>query len=222
MATEIFSGTAVKVTEVEKLSPGEKLGLLPGDILLKIGKREPLEALEMPSILEEIGAEKEWITVQRDKIIFRVSTIGGAMGITIEPYPLHGEVTLEVKDSWTPFYSAIRLDDSLLLLPERISAFWLPFPLIAYGYFRLWQMMGATIFMYGIGYATSTLAFVIIYIASIVTLAMGGPMFLRDTAVKDGFLPRARVALAHPDDAAKLEMTTGAILRLDRDKNKKR
>ena len=149
----------------------------------------------MPSILEEIGAEKEWITVQRDKIIFRVSTIGGAMGITIEPYPLQGEVTLEVKDSWTPFYSAIRLDDSLLLLPERISAFWLPFPLIAYGYFRLWQMMGATIFMYGIGYATSTLAFVIIYIASIVTLAMGGPMFLRDTAVKDGFLPRARVAL---------------------------
>lgn len=222
MATEIFSGTAVKVTEVEKLSPGEKLGILPGDILLKIGKREPLEALEMPSILEEIGAEKEWITVQRDKIIFRISTIGGAMGITIEPYPLQGEVTLEVKDSWTPFYSAIRLDDSLLLLPERISAFWLPFPLIAYGYFRLWQMMGATIFMYGIGYATSTLAFVIIYIASIVTLAMGGPMFLRDTAVKDGFLPRARVALAHPDDAAKLEMTTGAILRLDRDKNKKR
>ena len=51
---------------------------------------------------------------------------------------------------------------------------------------------------------------------------MGGPMFLRDTAVKDGFLPRARIALAHPDDAAKLEMTTGAILRLDRDKNKKR
>lgn len=222
MATEIFTGTAVKVTEVEKLSPGEKLGLLPGDILLKIGKREPLEALEMPSILEEIGAEKEWITVQRDKIIFRISTIGGAMGITIEPYPLQGEVTLEVKDSWTPFYSAIRLDDSLLLLPERISAFWLPFPLIAYGYFRLWQMMGATIFMYGIGYATSTLAFVIIYIASIVTLAMGGPMFLRDTAVKDGFLPRARIALAHADDAAKLEMTTGAILRLDRDKNKKR
>lgn len=222
MATEIFTGTAVKVTEVEKLSPGEKLGILPGDILLKIGKREPLEALEMPSILEEIGAEKEWITVQRDKIIFRISTIGGAMGITIEPYPLQGEVTLEVKDSWTPFYSAIRLDDSLLLLPERISAFWLPFPLIAYGYFRLWQMMGATIFMYGIGYATSTLAFVIIYIASIVTLAMGGPMFLRDTAVKDGFLPRARIALAHPDDAAKLEMTTGAILRLDRDKNKKR
>jgi len=28
--------------------------------------------------------------------------------------------------------------------------------------------------------------------------------------------------LASPDDAAKLEMTTGAVLRLDRDKNKKR
>lgn len=222
MATEIFTGTAVKVTDVEKLSPGEKLGLLPGDLLLKIGKREPLEALEMPSILEEIGAEKEWITVQRDQIIFRVATIGGATGITLEPYPLQGEVSLEVKEGWTTFFSAIRPDDSLLLLPERISLYWLPIPLIAYGYFRLWQMMAATIFMYGIGYATSTLGFALVYFASIVTLAMGGPMFLRDTAVKDGFLPRARVALASPDDAAKLEMTTGAVLRLDRDKNKKR
>ena len=222
MATEIFTGTVVKVTEVEKLSPGEKLGLLPGDVLLKIGKREPLEALEMPSILEEIGAEKEWITVQRDKIIFRLSTIGGATGVTLEPYPLQRDVVLEVKGSWTPFYSAIRLEDSLLLLPERISFYWLPVPLIAYGYFRLWQMMAATVFMYGIGFATSSLAFIVVYIGSIVTLAMGGPMFLRDTAVKDGFLPRARVALASPDDAAKLEMTTGAILRLDRDRHKKR
>ena len=206
MATETFSGTAVRVTEVEKLSPGDKLGLLPGDILLKIGKREPLE----------------WITVLRDKIIFKLATIGGATGITLEPFPLQEEVSLDIKGSWTPFYSAIRLDDSLLLLPERISALWLPFPIIAYGYFRLWQMMGATIFMYGIGYATSNLGFIVVYIASIVTLAMGGPKFLRDTAVKDGFLPRARIALADLDDAAKLEMTTGAILRLDRDKNKKR
>ncbi|MBM3635874.1 MAG: hypothetical protein FJX04_02025 [Alphaproteobacteria bacterium] len=222
MAKETFSGTAVRVTEVEKLSPGDKLGLLPSDILLKIGKREPLEALEMPSILEEIGAEKEWITVLRDKIIFKVATKGGATGITLEPFPLQEEVNLEVKGFWTPFYSAIRLEDSLLLLPERISALWLPFPIIAYGYFRLWQMMGATIFMYGLGYATSTLGFIVVYIASIIILAMGGPKFLRDTAVKDGFLPRARIALADLDDAAKLEMTTGAILRLDRDKNKKR
>lgn len=221
MATETFTGTAVRVTEVEKLSPGEKLGLLRGDILLKIGKREPLEALEMPSILEEIGAEKEWITVLRDKIIFRIATIGGATGVTLEPYPLQEDVILDVKGSWTPFYSAIRLEDSLLLLPERVAFYWLPFPLIAYGYFRLWQMMAATVFMYGIGYATSMLAFVVVYVGSIVTLAMGGPMFLRDTAVKDGFLPRARIALANPDDVAKLEMTTGAVLRLDRDKNKK-
>ncbi|MEY4091530.1 MAG: hypothetical protein RLZZ496_712, partial [Pseudomonadota bacterium] len=126
------------------------------------------------------------------------------------------------KEAWTPYYSAIRHEDSLLLLPERISPIWLPFPIIAYGYFRLWQMMAATIFMYGIGFATSTLAFVVVYIGSIITLAMGGPKFLRDTAVKDGFLPRARIALANPDDGPKLEMTTGAMLRLDRDKNKKR
>jgi hypothetical protein len=222
MGIETYSGTAVKVTNVEKLSPGEKLGLLAGDVLLKIGQREPLEALEMPSILEEIGAQKEWITVLRDKIIFKMATIGGATGVTLEPYPLANEITVDIKEAWTPYHSAIRHEDSLLLLPERISPIWLPFPIIAYGYFRLWQMMAATIFMYGIGFATSTLAFVVVYIGSIITLAMGGPMFLRDTAIKDGFLPRARIALANPDDGPKLEMTTGAMLRLDRDKNKKR
>ena len=56
VSTETFTGTAVRVTAVERLSPAEKLGLLQGDILLKIGRREPLEALEMPSVLEEIGA----------------------------------------------------------------------------------------------------------------------------------------------------------------------
>ncbi|MEY4091865.1 MAG: hypothetical protein RLZZ496_1047, partial [Pseudomonadota bacterium] len=136
MGIETYSGTAVKVTDVEKLSPGEKLGLLAGDILLKIGQREPLEALEMPSILEEIGAQKEWITVLRDKIIFKMATIGGATGVTLEPYPLTNEITINIKEAWTPYYSAIRHEDSLLLLPERISPIWLPFPIIAYGYFR--------------------------------------------------------------------------------------
>lgn len=221
MSVEAFSGTVVRVTEVEKLSPGEKLGLLPGDILLKIGRREPLEALEMPSVLEEIGAEKDWITVKRDKLVFRIATYGGATGITLEPYPLETEITVEAKDAWTPFYSAIRPDDSLLLLPERVASFWLPVPLIAYGYFRLWQMMAATVFLYGIGFATGTLAFIVIYIASVIILAVGGPLLLRDAAVKDGFLPRARIALADSDDAPKLEMTTSAILRLDRDKKRK-
>ena len=222
VSTETFTGTAVRVTGVERLSPAEKLGLLQGDVLLRIGRREPLEALEMPSVLEEIGAEKDWITVMRDKVIFRISTVGGAMGVTLEPFPLQEEVTVSVNGAWTPFYAAIRHDDALLLLPERIAAVWLPFPVIAYGYYRLWQMVAATVFLYGIGFATSTLAFVVIYCSSIVTLAIGGPIFLRDTAVKDGFMPRARVALASKDDAAHLELVTGAVLRLDRDKNKKK
>mgnify|MGYP006274486439 FL=1 len=121
MGIETYSGTAVRVTDVEKLSPGEKLGLLAGDILLKIGQREPLEALEMPSVLEEIGAQKDWITVLRDKIIFKVATIGGATGITLEPYPLAEDINVDVKTSWTPYYSAIRQEDSLLLFSVTVT-----------------------------------------------------------------------------------------------------
>ena len=86
--------------------------------------------------------------------------------------------------------------------------------MIAYGHFRLWQMMGGTLFLYGIGWVTSPLAFGVIYVASILILISGGPYLLRDTATKDGFLPRGRIALAKASDVAALEMVTGAILRL--------
>jgi hypothetical protein len=76
-------------------------------------------------------------------------------------------------------------------------------------------MMAATLFLYGIGYVTSPLAFGVVYASSVMILITGGPYLLRDTAFKDGFHPRGRIAIGRPGDVAKLEMVTGAILRLN-------
>jgi hypothetical protein len=75
-------------------------------------------------------------------------------------------------------------------------------------------MMGANLFLYGIGYVTSPLAFAVVYLSSVMILASGGPYMLRETAIKDGFLPRGRVAVGKPSDVAALELATGALLRL--------
>ena len=80
-------------------------------------------------------------------------------------------------------------------------------------------MMGANLFLYGIGWVTSPIAFTVVYLSSVLILISGGPYLLRETAVKDGFLPRGRVALGKSGDIATLEMVTSAILRLT-DKNK--
>ena len=214
MSSETFSGIAVRVKHVQKGTPGERLGLLPGDIILKLGKFEPLEGVETPSVLDELGSSHEWIVVQRDTVIFRISPIGGADGVLLEAYPLPEEIVCESDGAWKAYHCSIRSSDAMLLIPERISPIWWGVPVIAYGYFRLWQMMAANLFLYGIGWVTSPLAFGVVYASSIMILISGGPYLLRDTAMKDGFLPRGKVALAKGSDVAALEMVTGAILRL--------
>ena len=213
--TEVFSGMAARVKDIQKGTPAERMGLIPGDIVLKLGKHEPIEAVEMPSVLEDLSGSNEWIVIQRDAIIFRVSPAGGAFGAILEAYPIPDEITLETDGPWMQYHSCIRPNDALLLIPDNISPIWWSVPVIAYGYFRLWQMMEATLFLYGIGYVTSPLAFGVVYASSVMILITGGPYLLRDTAFKDGFHPRGRIAIGRPGDVAKLEMVTGAILRLN-------
>ena len=87
MTVETYGGVAAQVMTIEKLSPAEKLGLLPGDVILKLGMREPLEAIESPSMLAEIASEREWMVVRREAIIFRIALKGGAAGADLQPYP---------------------------------------------------------------------------------------------------------------------------------------
>jgi hypothetical protein len=214
MGTETFSGMAARVKVVQRTTAAERLGLLPGDIILKLGRYEPLEGVETPSVLDDISSGHEWIVVQRDTVVFRLSPKGGADGAILEPHPLPEDIVWESEGAWKAYHCSIRNLDSMLLIPERISPIWWSFPVIAYGQFRLWKMMAANLFLYGIGWVTSPLAFGVVYASSIMILISGGPYLLRDTATKDGFLPRGRIALAKASDVAALEMVTGAILRL--------
>jgi hypothetical protein len=212
--TETFSGMAARVKDVQKGMPADRIGLLPGDVILKLGKHEPIEGVEMPSVLDDLSGSHEWIVVQRDTIIFRISPVGGAMGAVLEAYPLPADIVLETEGPWTLYHCCMRPNDAMILIPDRISPAWWPIPLIAYGYFRLWQMAAATVFLYGISFVVSQLAFGVVYVASVMILITGGPYLLRDTAYKDGYHPRGRLAIGKRSDVAALEMVTGALLRL--------
>jgi hypothetical protein len=214
MSTETFSGMVARVKDIEKHSPAERLGLIVGDIVLKLGQHEPLEGVEMPSLLDDLATSHDWLIIQRDTIIFRLSPAGGASGAVLEPFTLPSDVTLETAGQWKAYHCSIRPGDAMLLIPESISPIWWFIPAVAYGYFRLWQMLGANLFLYGIGYVASPIVFTVVYVSSVVIFIVGGPYMLRETAVKDGFLPRGRVAVSSQSDVAALEVATGAMLRL--------
>ena len=74
-------------------------------------------------------------------------------------------------------------------------------------------MAGATVFLYGIGAAVGLLPFCLTYGISIFTFVAGGSSALKDAAHKDGYLPRAKIALASPDDIPELELVSRALLR---------
>jgi hypothetical protein len=214
MGVETYSGIVAIVKSVRKSSSAERMGLLVGDVILRLGKHEPLEGVEVPSTLDQIAKDQEWLVIQRDTVIFRMSPAGGAAGAVLDAHPLPEDIVYETNEPWKPYYALMRPGDAMLLIPEQIPTYWWPFPAIAYGYFRLWQMMGATLFLYGIAYVASFFAFGVVYFSTCLILISGGSYMLRDTASKDGFMPRGRVAVGKASDVSSLERTTGAILRL--------
>lgn len=212
MSGERYIGQVVKVTEIEKLSLADRSGLIVGDIILRFGERDPLELLDDRDLLVSLGP-KEWITVLRDKVIFKMIAGNGFMGLEVAQTELVDEVGVHPDGRWKSYLSGVRPGESLLILPEIPPVHWWPIPLLAYGYYRLWQMVGATLFLYGIGGAIGLLPFCLTYGISVFTFVAGGSSALKDAAHKDGYLPRSRIALARPSDIHELEMVSSVLLK---------
>ena len=212
MDEESYIGRFAKVTEIERLSLADRSGLIVGDVILRLGDRDPVDAIGESDLLMSLG-NKEWITILRDKVIFKLLFGHGLMGLTLAETELLDPVKVRPDARWKSYLSAVRPGESLLILPEVPAAHWWLIPLLAYGYYRLWQMAGATVFLYGIGAAIGFLPFCLTYGISIFTFVAGGSSALKDAAHKDGYLPRAKIALASPDDIPELELVSRAMLR---------
>lgn len=212
MDEESYIGQFAKVTEIERLSLADRSGLIVGDVILRLGDRDPVDAIVEGDLLMGLG-NKEWITVLRGTVIFKLLFGHGLMGLTLAETELLDPVKVRPDARWRSYLSAIRPGESLLILPEVPAAHWWPIPLLAYGYFRLWQMAGATVFLYGIGAAIGFLPFCLTYGISVFTFVAGGSSALKDAAHKDGYLPRSKIALASPDDIPELELVSRAMLR---------
>ena len=212
MPEDSYIGPVAKVAAIERLSLADRSGLLVGDIILHLGNRNPLEAIEDHDMLMSLG-NKEWITVLRDKVIFKLLFGSGLRGLELVQAELLEEVKEREDPRWKSYLSAVRPGESLLILPEIPPVHWWPIPIIAYGYYRLWQMLGATLFLYGIGGAIGVLPFCLTYGISVFTFVAGGSSALKDAAHKDGYLPRSKIALSSPKDVSELEMVTRVIMK---------
>ena len=131
MPEDSYIGPVAKVAAIERLSLADRSGLLVGDIILHLGNRNPLEAIEDHDMLMSLG-NKEWITVLRDKVIFKLLFGSGLRGLELVQAELLEEVKEREDPRWKSYLSAVRPGESLLILPEIPPVHWWPIPIIAW------------------------------------------------------------------------------------------
>ncbi len=209
---------AVEVESVARGSRAERIGLIPGDVILRFGRHAPSEAIEAESVLKLLGRH-EWLLVVREPVVFKLAVGAGLEGAEfIRARPLEGIDIPSEEADWPTFHGALQRGKGMIVLPDRTSVVWSLLPPIAFSRFRLWQLTAATALVYGLAAAMGPIPFLLAYATSVLTVAMGGASLLRDAAAKQGWLPTARLALAASGDAAKLEVATMERLKLEKAK----
>lgn len=209
---------AVEVESVARGSKAERIGLVPGDVILRFGRHAPSEAIEAPTIIGLLGRH-ETLTVLRGDVVFRLAVGPGPEGAEyVRARPLEG-IALPAEDGdWIPCHGALRRGKGMLVLPDETSAIWALVPLVCFARHHLWQMAAATALVYGIAAAMGAVPFVLAYVTSMVTVAIGGPALMRDAAVRQGWQPTARLQLAAEGDAPKLEVATAERWKIETEK----
>jgi hypothetical protein len=201
-----------EMTAIERYSSGERVGLFVGDLILAVGGFAPSDVVADPEIWSRLGRH-DWIVVVRKGLVFRLCPGNGLDGLTLEPRLPLDTVAVPEDGRWVDFHVGLQPGRGLLLLPDAISPLWSMLPVAMYAHFRLWQMMVATLLLYGVAFVMDPLVFAIVYGLSVVVAALGGPALLRDAARSHGFQSRGRIGLVKGSDAAALELATAALYR---------
>lgn len=198
----------VLVTTVVRYTPAERSGLVAGDIVLSFGAHKASALKEDPELVERIGA-KDWLTVLRGDVYFKLQPRDGLNGATFEPATPLENIEIPVEDSsWFVCSAGMQSNGSLLLVPQYLSPFWTLIPVLLYARFRLWQMMTGAVLVYFIAAMMGVVPFILTYIVTSLPVLTSGAYLVRSAAEKQGYAKRGDVMIASNRDAAALEIET--------------
>ena len=207
------------VTAIDRGSPAERIGLLKGDQILAFGTISPADILEDPQRLNAVK-KSDWLIAVRNKILFRISASSGIEGAGYTRGEAVIGISLPNDNEWVGYHACIEHNQAMILIPEIISPFWALVPVVLFARYRLWQMLTATLLVYGLSYAMNPMFFPLAYLVSTLAVALGQTALLTNAATKQGFVPLCIYQLAPSSDDAALEMITAELFAHEREQQR--
>jgi hypothetical protein len=210
----------VVVTSVARFTQAERTGLVVGDMIVSFGFHAPSIALDDRELLQSLK-RTDWLTILRNGVMFRLSCSEGLQGLDFEAATPAELIEVPTGLDWDHYWGGVQPNGSMTLIPDRISALWTLFPPFLYLRFRQWQMLTATLLVWGVSFlAGGMVMLVIAYVATAVLPWLAGPNLLREAAIKQGYLARGSYAIASHSLAASLEIATANAIREQRKTSK--
>lgn len=198
----------VLVTAVGRYTPAERSGLIAGDLVLTFGPHKSSALKEDPDLVQRIGG-KDWLTILRGEIYFKLQARDGLAGASFEATTPLDNVSIPAEGpSWFTCSCGMQADGTTLLIPEKISPLWTFLPVILYTRFRLWQMLTGAVLVYCLSAVMGFEAFLLAYFVSSLPVLTSGAYLMRSASEKQGYAKRGDVMVASWSDAAALEIQT--------------
>lgn len=202
----------VQVTKVNRYTPAERIGLVPGDYIISFGMHAPKDIVADNDLLGTMK-RSDWLFVMRGSTAFRLGYGEGIEGAAFEPAKALEDVVIPSGVKWPHYWGGIQTTGAMILVPDHISPIWAIFPPLLYARFRNWQMFAAIVLVWLVGLVEGPVTFAMAYLVSVAAALFGGASMMREASERQGYVPRGSYQIARGSDAAALEIVTSERLR---------
>jgi len=205
----------VKVSQVGRYTPAERIGLLAGDLILSFGIYSPSDISADSDLIAKIK-RNDWLFILRGDVPFRLMFGEGIEGALFESAGPAENIIVPTGVSWTQYWGGMQTTGQTIFVPDTISPWWAIVAPLLYARYRNWQMLAAVVLVWLVALTQGPVTFALAYLVSIAPAMFGGASLMRDALQKQGFVPRGTYSIARHTDVAALEIITCERLRLIR------